>query len=117
KTASGDDWRADIEFEHEKTASPLNEYTKAAALEQWNEKNVVAHVGSYRIVVDDPEDAEYITAWTEDNKCVGKLSTKRQSDSGPLNDYLGIQLAEVKPRHRGYGLGKAMYFVLMQYMS
>ena len=90
---------------------------KIAAVEKWNEKNVVAHVGSYRIAVDDPSEADYISAWTEDNQCVGHLYTRRQSSFTALKDYLSISVVKVKEKHRGYGLGKAMYFALMQYMG
>ena len=82
----------------------------------WNGKHVVDTVGNFRIVVDDPTDATYVTAWTPDNKRVGSLSTR--SLPGKIGrQYLGIGTVEVAPKYRGSRLGTAMYRALLQCLA
>jgi ribosomal protein S18 acetylase RimI-like enzyme len=84
--------------------------------ELWNGKDVVAFRRGYRIVVDDPNDAEYVTVWTDANKKVGSLSTRGKLPHKELNDYLNIALADVDVKHRKQGLGLAMYKALINHM-
>lgn len=84
--------------------------------ELWNGKNVVNRIGDYFIAVDDPECATYVTVWTEANKRVGSLSTRRTPDRVGQN-YLGISRAELDPKHRGKGLGLAMYKALLTHLD
>jgi ribosomal protein S18 acetylase RimI-like enzyme len=84
--------------------------------ELWNGKHVVAMRRGYRIVVDDPNDAEYVTVWTDANKKVGSLSTRGKLPHKELKDYLNIAVADVDAKHRKQGLGLAMYKALINHM-
>lgn len=84
--------------------------------ELWRGKNVVATIGEYRIAVDDPHDANFVSVWTEDNKRVGALSTRRTPDLVG-REYLGISRAEIDPKHRGKRLGIAMYRALIDHLG
>lgn len=87
-------------------AGPLTE----EVIEEWHGKHVVQQIGQYRIAVDSPGRATYVSVWTPDNKCVGNLTTR----GGHLRDqYLGIGKAELSRAHRGKGLGLAMYRALL----
>ena len=80
----------------------------------WNGKHVVAQIGEYRIAVDQPGNAGYVTAWSPDNKVIGTLSTR----GGHLKDeYLGIGLANLDKKYRGRGLGLAMYRALLSNLA
>lgn len=94
-----------------------NATLKTAAVEKWNEKFVVGRVGSYRIAVNQSEDATYITAWTEDNKKVGSLSLKSTLPGEGLRAYAGIDYVGVDKKHQRNGLAMAMYRAALQYMS
>lgn len=88
----------------------LSESTHARNTYEWNGKMVVAQMGEYRIVVNDVDDATFVTAWSEDNRRVGELTTTRFLGAA---DYQCIQNVEVDPRVRGQGIGKAMYQALL----
>jgi ribosomal protein S18 acetylase RimI-like enzyme len=89
---------------------------KESEVELWNDKHVVAFRRGYRIVVDDPNDASYVTVWTNDNKKVGSLSTRGKMPHKELNEYLNIAVADVDVKHRKQGLGLAMYKALINHM-
>jgi RNA:NAD 2'-phosphotransferase (TPT1/KptA family) len=88
-----------------------------AGVEQWEGKNVVGYARGYRIAVDDPGDAAYVTAWTEDNRKVGVLATRNEPASSALQEYLGVAKVEVDKKHRGSGIAFAMYRALLAYMG
>lgn len=87
----------------------LVEGSEANEIEIWNGKHIVQVIGEYRIAVDTPGNASYVSVWTPDNKMVGSLSTRGTT----LNNYLGIGKSQLEPRHRGKGLGVAMYRALL----
>lgn len=82
---------------------------------EWEGKNVVWCNGTYRIAVNDPQKATYITLWTDNNKRVGVLSTTHKC----LKDkpWLAVSTVEIARQHRGKRLGIQMYRALLEYMD
>lgn len=77
----------------------------------WEEKTVVDDFKDYKIVVDKPGHATLISAWTEDGRRVGILSTLGAfSHTG----YLNVDYVSVEPMHRGNGLIDKMYKTLLK---
>lgn len=98
------------------TTSELRGIMPVMEVEEWNGKHAVDRRGDYVIAVDDPEDCTFVSAWTADNKKVGSISTRRTPDTIG-RDYLSISLAEVHPKHRGNGLGSAMFKALLAHLA
>lgn len=82
----------------------------------WNDKNIVLDIGGYRIAVDDPQYATFVTAWAEEGNKVGEMST-RQSPDAVSKDHLNVGKVEILPRHRGKGIGGAMYRALLDNLA
>lgn len=82
----------------------------------WKGKNVVAQMGDYRLAVDDPIDATFVSVWTDDNKMVGSLQTRRTPDAVG-REYLGISRVEIDRKHQGNRLGFMMYKVLLNHLG
>lgn len=94
----------------------INLVEAVGQVEDWNGKQIVAQKNGYRIAVDDLDDASYVTAWSEDNKKVGSISTRRTPDAIG-KDYLSISLAEVDPKHRKKGIAGAMFKALLAHLA
>lgn len=90
--------------------------SSAPTVEEWNGKYIVGMSGDYRIAVDDPDDATFVSAWTADNRKVGSISTRRTPDRVG-REYLGISLAEVAKKHQGNGLAKLMFRALLRHLA
>jgi ribosomal protein S18 acetylase RimI-like enzyme len=86
-------------------------------------KHIVYDDGSYRIAVDDPNSAQYITLWKqvkEDNwKRVGYLDAWRSKMNfkGRDGDYLSIRSIEIESESKGKGYGRKMYQALIDFSS
>lgn len=83
----------------------------------WNGKYAVCYRNGYRIVVDDVDDARYVSLWTDGNKRVGELSTCMLPVGGEFSGYLGISHVEIERSHRRQGLGLELYRQLLRYMG
>lgn len=81
---------------------------------EWNGKYVVWQGGGYRVAVDTPHAATYVTVWTDDGKRVGSLST-RTIPRYP--EWLSVRDAQVDAKHRNNRLGFRMYQVLLQHLD
>jgi ribosomal protein S18 acetylase RimI-like enzyme len=86
------------------------------SIEEWNGKTVVASVNGFKIAVDDAHAVSYITAWSDDNHCVGKLYTRRTPDKIG-KEYLSIELVEVEKKYRGNGIALALFRSLIEHMA
>ena len=83
-------------------------------------KNIVYETGDYKIAVDDPENARYITLWCEgERRKVGFLDAweSEMSFKGRNGKYLSIKNINIEPKHRGRGFGKKMYQALIDFSS
>lgn len=83
-------------------------------------KNVVYDNGSYRIVVDDPDNARFITLWNNtDDKWVnvGVLDAKKSKHTykDKKGNFLSINSIEIDKPHRGLGYGKKMFKTLVDF--
>lgn len=79
----------------------------------WQGKNIQWCDGTYAIAVDDPHDATYVSVWTEDNRCIGRLTTRGRV----LSNHLSIGTSELDKRHRGRKIGYLMYQTLLSCLS
>lgn len=86
----------------------------------WNEKNILWQTDNGYRIATGGSDNTYLTVWTEDNVCVGHLSASLVNKKNPGNGYIEkrakIALAEIKPSHRGQGLGLALYRALLAWL-
>jgi len=85
-------------------------------------KNIVYEYGDYRIAVDDPEDARYITLWYNNGKKwerVGFLDAWKtdMSFKDRNGKYLSIKNINIDTKHRGKGYGEKMYITLIDFSS
>ena len=84
-------------------------------------KNIVYDSNNYRIAVDDPDSASYITLWynkSEDKWVkVGVLdATKTYRRFKEYDgDFLSVRMIEIDKKHRGLGLSTKMYKALIDF--
>jgi GNAT superfamily N-acetyltransferase len=89
-------------------------------------KEIVYDNGDYRIVVDDEDNARYITLWHKKyvkgngkwTKC-GVLDANRTTvnNDDMKGNYLSIGSVEIDKKHRGKGFGTKMYKALFDFSS
>jgi len=82
-------------------------------------KNIVYEYDDYRIAVNNPKDAEYITLWYKEKenkwkKC-GYLQTSTINNSG--KKFLKIDIIHIDPSHRGKGYGNKLYQALIDFSN
>lgn len=83
-------------------------------VQHWNGKNVVWSGNGYHVAVDDPDDAGFITAWTDDNHKVGQLSASRSRNK---KGWVEVSSVDVDSGHRRNRIALRMYQALSQYMG
>lgn len=83
-------------------------------VQQWNGKNVVWSGEGYHIAVDDPQDAGFITAWTDDNQKIGELSASRSRNK---RGWVEVSSVDVDKSFRRNRVALRMYQALSQYMG
>lgn len=83
-------------------------------VEEWNGKHVVWSDGNYRIAVNIPDDATFVTLWTDSNERVGSLATRNISK---YPNWLSIRNVYIEPKHQGIGLGFQMYRLLLKNLN
>lgn len=76
-------------------------------------KHIVFDNNTYKISVNNPDDATYIALWHQGKK-VGAMFTGsgRTSDT---NGYSTVRSVDIDKKHQGQGMGKQMYRVALQY--
>ena len=84
--------------------------------ELWNDKHIVWSQNGVRIAVNDPDDATYVTVWTDDNKRIGAFST-RGTRTVNGKRYLMISTIDLNKKFRGQGIGHQMYRALLVHMA
>jgi hypothetical protein len=108
------------------THDELNDIRRRAGLQEqarphypyeWNEKTIVWEQDGFRIAINNPSDATYITLWDDNNKRVGTLATSRKSIK--KGNWLTVSHVDIEAKKgaRGLGLGLRMYQILLQYMN
>lgn len=83
-------------------------------VQDWNGKSVVWSGEGYHVAVDDPQDAGYITAWTDDNERIGSLSASRSRNK---KGWVEVGSVDVDPNYRRNRIALRMYQALSQYMG
>jgi ribosomal protein S18 acetylase RimI-like enzyme len=100
----------------QRTAAPVDK----------NGNNVVFDNGLYRIVVDSPNNATYVTLWYMKDKWqkVGALHSYKKNlwltriDKPHIVGLcLSIDYIEISPKHRGLGYAKKMYRALIDFSA
>jgi hypothetical protein len=82
-------------------------------------KNIVYSKDGYKIAVNDPKDARYITLWYNDER-VGVLEARESylnNYHGHTGKFLTIAAAYVDKPHQGKGFGLKMYQVLHEFSA
>jgi hypothetical protein len=82
-------------------------------------KNIVYEYGDYRIAVNNPKDAEYITLWYKEKenkwkKC-GYLETSTINNGG--KKFLKINMIHIDTPHRGKGYSNKLYQALIDFSN
>ena len=85
--------------------------------------NVVFESGDYRIVVDSPTNATFVTLWFKEDEWVkvgtlcADVSERRFDWDSDFEKYLKISYIEIKPEHRGKKFSSKMYDALINFSN
>jgi ribosomal protein S18 acetylase RimI-like enzyme len=92
--------------------------TRQVLLEDGQGKQIVYDSGEYRIAVNNPKDATYVTLWKDIKDKWSRIGALT-AGKNPIGykDHLNIGQIEIDKKYRGQGLGKKMYKALIDFSA